>query len=314
LKVLAIDLGGSHATCAIVQDRILLTSEEIAADSTENLSALLVRVLETFKRLANQLGISLKGCEGIAIGFPGLVSTRATWVLSTNAKYEDAPGLDLAAWGRETLGLPLRIENDARLALLGEVYAGAAQGFTEVVMMTLGTGIGGVAMIEGKLLRGKHSQAGCLGGHIPVLFSGRPCTCGSIGCAEAEASGWALPLVFEAWPEARSSSLAKYSKIGFRELFEEAAAGDPVAVRIRDRCLQIWCANAVAMVHAYDPELIVIGGGVMKSAGTIIPVVQAHVQKYAWTPWGKVEVRAAMLGNHAALFGAVPLLSETLAG
>jgi glucokinase len=312
LKVLAIDLGGSHATCAIVQDRTILASEEIAADSAEHLSALLVRVLDAFQRLANRVGISLKGCDGIAIGFPGLVSAHATRVLSTNAKYEDAPGLDLAAWGRQALGLPLRIENDARLALLGEVYAGAAQGFTDVVMMTLGTGIGGVAMIEGKLLRGKHSQAGCLGGHIPVLFSGRTCTCGGIGCAEAEASGWALPLIFEDWPAARASSLAKYPKIGFKELFEEAAVGDPVAVGIRERCLKVWCADAVAMVHAYDPEIIVMGGGVMKSAGTIIPVIESHVQKYAWTPWGKVEVRAAVLGNHAALLGAVPLLSDPL--
>jgi len=315
LNALAIDLGGSHATCAIVRDHTILASEELAADSADNLSALLIRALDTFTRLASQVGISLKGCDGIAIGFPGLVSTHTTRVLSTNAKYEDAPSVDLAAWGRQALGLPLRIENDARLALLGEVYAGAARGFTEVVMMTLGTGIGGVAMIGGKLLRGKHSQAGCLGGHIPVLFSGgRRCTCGGIGCAEAEASGWALPLVFQEWPGSSSSSLAKYSKIGFRELFEEAAAGDPVAVGIRDRCFKVWCADAVAMVHAYDPEIIVMGGGVLKSAGAIVPVIQSHVQKYAWTPWGTVEVRAAVLGNDAALLGAIPLLSDTLAG
>ena len=312
--VLAIDLGGSHATCAIVQDRSILVSEDILADSAENLSALLVRAQDTFRKLAHQLQVSSKDCHGIAIGFPGLVSTREGRVLSTNAKYEDAPGLDLAAWSRESFGLPLRIENDARLALLGEVYAGAAQGFTEVVMMTLGTGIGGVAMIAGKLLRGKHAQAGCLGGHIPVMFSGRPCTCGGIGCAEAEASGWALPLVFAEWPGAGDSSLAKYSKFGFKELFEQAEAGDQVAVGIRDRCLKVWCAAAVALVHAYDPELIVMGGGAMKNASTITPVIQSHVQKHAWTPWGKVEVRAAVLGNHAALLGAVPLLSDTQAG
>jgi glucokinase len=68
------------------------------------------------------------------------------------------------------------------------------------------------------------------------------------------------------------------------------------------------------MIHAYDPEIIVMGGGVMKSAGEIVPVIQSHVQKYAWTPWGKVEVRAALLGNHAALLGAVPLLADTRAG
>jgi glucokinase len=314
LRALAIDLGGSHATCAIVQDREILVSEQIAADGAENLSALLVRALNVFGRLANRAGITFKECDGIAAGFPGLVSAKTTRVISTNAKFEDAPGLDLAAWAQQNLGLRLRIDNDARLALLGEVYAGAAKGFTEVVMMTLGTGIGGVAMIEGKLLRGKHSQAGCLGGHIPVLFSGRPCTCGGMGCAEAEAGGWSLPLVFQEWPGAQKSSLAKYPKLGFKELFEEADSGDQVAAEIRERCLKVWCADAVAMIHAYDPEIIVLGGGVAKSAARILPALQWHVEKYAWTPWGKVEVRAAALGNHAALLGAVPLLSETLAG
>jgi glucokinase len=100
--------------------------------------------------------------------------------------------------------------------------------------------------------------------------------------------------------------------VGFRELFEEAAAGDEVALAVRDRCLSVWCADAVALVHAYDPELIVIGGGVMKSAANIIPTIQSHVREHAWTPWGKVQVRAAELGNDAALLGAVPLLSEKL--
>src|SRR5262249_36395760 len=122
-----------------------------------------------------------------------------------------------------------------------------------------------------------------------------------------------LPLVFQEWPGANESSLAKYPKPGFKELFEESDAGDRVALEIRERCLRIWCADAVAMIHAYDPELIGLGGGVAKRAANIVPVLQSHVEKYAWTPWGKVEVRVAALGNHAALLGAVPLLSETSA-
>ena len=177
-------------------------------------------------------------------------------------------------------------------------------------MMTLGTGIGGVAMLDGKLLRGKHAQAGALGGHIPVLFTGRQCNCGAIGCAEAEARGWSLPYVVKEWPGISKSALAKCPEVGFKELFQEAANGDEIAVAIRDRCLRIWAADAVGLVHCFDPEIIVIGGGVMKSADIIIPYVEKYVQKYSWTPWGKVQVRAAALGNNAALLGAVPLLSE----
>jgi glucokinase len=274
------------------------------------LRAVLPAIEDVFRKLVKQQSLSFDNFSGIAVGLAALVDSRAGRILSTNGKYDDAKDTDLATWSREAFGLSLRIENDARMALLGECYGGAARGFFDVVMMTLGTGIGGVAMIEGKLLRGKHSQAGCLGGHIPVLFDGRPCTCGAIGCAEAEASGWALPRIVRDWPRVSASALSKYLNIGFKDLFAEAANGDEVALAIRDRCLKVWAAAAVGLVHAYDPDLIVIGGGVMESADVIIPAVKSHVQKHSWTPWGKVQVKRAELGNNAALVGAVPLLSD----
>jgi glucokinase len=312
VKALAVDIGGTHANCGLVEDWSVLAYESIDVASATNIRAVLSRVAEVFRKLIKSQSLSLDNFQGIAVGFPGLVDSRIGRVVSTNKKYDDAPGVDFGAWGREALGLPLRIENDARMALLGESYAGAARGFGDVVMMTLGTGIGGVAMIESKLLRGKHAQAGCLGGHIPVLFNGRPCTCGGIGCAEAEASGWSLPGIVKDFAGASESSLSKCSHVSFKQLFEEAAHGDKAALAIRDRCLNVWAADAVALVHAYDPEIIVIGGGVMESAEIIIPYIEAHVHKYAWTPWGKVQVRPAELANNAALVGAIPLLSEKI--
>jgi len=198
------------------------------------------------------------------------------------------------------------------MALLGEQYAGAARGFDDVVMTTLGTGIGGAAMIGGALIRGKHAQAGCLGGHLPVLFNGRTCTCGNIGCPEAEAAGWSVPLVARDWPGYADSALGKDEPVNFEKLFRFAAQGDRVAVALRDRCLHIWAASTTGLIHAYDPEIVVYGGGVMKSADIIIPFVQAYVEKHAWTPWGKVKVRVAELGNNAGLLGAIPLLSESI--
>jgi glucokinase len=313
MKALAIDLGGTHATCGLVEDRTILACEKLDTDGAKNLRRMLPQITEIFCQLIKRQCLSLSDFAGIAVGLAALVDSRTGRVLSTNGKYDDAKEIDLADWSRAKFGLPLRIENDARMALLGESYGGVAQGFTDVVMMTLGTGIGGVAMIEGKLLRGQHSQAGCLGGHIPVLFNGRPCTCGGIGCAEAEASGWALPGIVKDWPEASKSSLSKYPHIGFKDLFEEANRGDKVALAIRERCLNVWAADAVGLVHAYDPEIIVIGGGVMESAEVIIPYIESYVHKHSWTPWGKVHVRAARLGNNAALLGAVPLLSENTA-
>jgi glucokinase len=310
MKALAIDLGGTHATCGLLDGHAILAYETVDTDRARSLGAMLPVFVNTFEKLLKEAFLNFEDCAGIAIGFAGLVDSRRGRVVSTNQKYEDATNIDLPTWSSETFNLPLRIENDARLALLGEAYGGAARGLDDVVMMTLGTGIGGVAMIEGKLLRGKHSQAGCLGGHLPVRYDGRTCSCGAIGCAESEASGWALPFLLKEWPGMSKSALAQYPNVGFKEVFEEAARGDEAALGIRDHCLRIWAVDAVGLVHAYDPEMIVIGGGVMKSADVIIPYVEAYVQKYAWTPWGKVQVRAASLGNNAALIGAIPLLSE----
>jgi glucokinase len=310
MKALAIDLGGTHAAFALVDGATLVHTETLATDRAQGLKPLLPKFTEMLNAVLAKTGTNPNECAGIALGFAGLVDARSGRVLSTNAKYDDALSVDLPAWSREAFGLGFRIENDARMALLGEYYAGAARGFSDVVMITLGTGVGGATLIEGKLLRGKHMQAGCLGGHIPVLFSGRKCTCGNIGCAEAEASGWALPLVVKEWPGIAKSSLASHAEIGFKELFADARGGDAVAIAIRDRCLNVWAADAVGLVHMYDPEVIVIGGGVMKSADVILPYVQEYVSKYAWTPWGKVQVRAAELGNNGGLLGAIPLLTE----
>jgi glucokinase len=306
---IGIDLGGSHATIALVKGDQILGSRRVSLDSKQPLRPALAVFAEAIRKLLRELKMDAADCEGVALGFCGLADARIGRVISTNKKYEDAPSIDFDAWSRQEFGLRFGIENDARMALLGERHAGAARGCDNVVMITLGTGIGGAAMIEGKLLRGKHAQAGCLGGHLPAKVGGRPCTCGAIGCLEAEASGWSLPLLAREWPGFSTSKLAGLDNIDFKMLFEMADVGDRVAVEILDYCLKVWATGAVGLIHAYDPELIVIGGGVMRSAAVILPYIQGYVKQHAWTPWGKVEVVAAQLGNDAGLFGAIPLLT-----
>ncbi|MGA7340125.1 MAG: ROK family protein [Terracidiphilus sp.] len=310
MLALSLDMGGTHIGCALVRDREILSSAALDSESAASLASLLPLLAATLSRLLAEAGANAGACAGIAIGFPGIVDARTGRILSTLKKYEDAIELDLAGWSRAAFGVKLRMENDARMALLGEQYAGAAQDVRDAVMMTLGTGIGGAAMIQGKLLRGGHAQAGCLGGHLPVDFRGRACSCGNIGCAEAEAAGWSLPGILRETPGFAASSLATASKLDFHALFSAADEGDAVALEVRARCLAVWAANAVDLVHAYDPELVIMGGGVLRRAEIIVPYVQNYVSKHAWAAWGKPQVRAAVLGESAALLGAVPLLSE----
>jgi glucokinase len=126
---------------------------------------------------------------------------------------------------------------------------------------------------------------------------------------EAEASTWALPGICRDWPGFEESDLARARRLDFETLFSRARVGDRVSVEIRDRCLRIWASAAVSMIHAWDPEVLVIGGGVMKNPRAVLPFVREHVKRHAWTPWGRVTVRAAALGEQAALLGAVPLVA-----
>jgi glucokinase len=304
VRVLAVDLGGGHATCALVDGAQLMAKEEVTFADGLKLEPILPLLAAALERLLER-----GSAEGVGLGFCGLVDAPNTRVSSTNGKFVDAVDVDLGAWSRGRLGLPLRLENDARLALLGECAAGAAQGETDVVMFTLGTGIGGVAMMGGHPLQGKHGQAGVLGGHVPVRMNGRRCTCGALGCAESEASGWSLPLVCAEWPGYAESMLHR-REINFENLFACAAEGDAVAKQVLQHCLAVWGAAAVAAIHAFDPDVLIYGGGVMRSGDVILPFIQNYVNQYAWTPWGKVQVRAAQLGNDAALLGVARLFQQ----
>jgi len=312
MRALALDMGGSHIGCGVVEGDRLLAHTSISTGDSRRLAHLLPAINKTLHTLLQQTHVKAQACEGIAIGFPGIIDSRSGTICSTLNKYEDALELDLVAWALETFDLPIRIENDARMALLGEHHSGSGRGLDNLVMMTLGTGIGSAAILTGRLLRGVHGHAGCLGGHMVIKFSGRHCLCGNIGCAEAEASGWSLPSVLREWPKFNTSSLSSLEAPGFRELFEYADRGDEVALEVRRHCLQVWAANAVSLIHAYDPEVFIVGGGVMESAALIIPFIQDYVDRHTWASWGKVKLRAAMLGNTAALLGAIPLLTEEI--
>jgi glucokinase len=312
MLALSLDMGGTHIGCGLVRDNELLGSTSLDSELAGSLESLLPCVTKALRILLKESGATAEECDGIAIGFPGIVDVRDGRILSTLKKYEDAIHLDLEQWAIGQFGLGLRIENDARMALLGEQYAGAAQGVQDVVMITLGTGIGGAAMMLGKLVRGAHAQAACLGGHLPVNYRGHKCKCGNVGCAEAEAAGWSLPQILRETPGFHESSLANVAQLNFQTLFAAAQKEDSVACAVLKHCLNIWAANAVAVIHAYDPEVVVFGGGVMQSADVILPFVKEYVEEHAWTSWGTPRVCAALLGGNAALLGAVPLLSEDL--
>jgi glucokinase len=260
--------------------------------------------------LLDEANVERHACDGLVFGFLGAVDCRTGRVLATNEKFNDAIGFDFQAWARQRFGWRVVLENDVRVALIGEHSCGAAKGAEDAVMISLGTGIGTAVFLGGAPLRGRTNQAGSLGGHLPLHLHGRRCTCGGTGCAEAEASSWALPGVCRDWPGFSQSLLALAKVIDFRALFEAKDAGDTTANAIFEHCLDIWTALAVALTHAYSPQVIVLGGGVMARADEILPGLSAGLSREAWSPGGAVAVRASALGSSAALHAAIPILRE----
>lgn len=304
MNTVAIDLGGTIIKAGLLDGNRLVEFCTEKAASEEGLKNNLPVIEKMITRLLENQNISAKELLGIGFSFPGLVDSVRNRVLSTNKKYDDAPALDLPRWAKETWNLPLYLENDARMALLGEWQHGAGQGIENSVMVTLGTGIGTAVLIEGKLLKGKHFQAGNLGGHFTVNHRGTVCTCGNIGCMEAEAATWRLPELIKGHFAFASSSLKNEKVLDYEALFRNATQDDFLANEILDHCFSVWASGLISMIHAFDPEIMILGGGIMKSAPVILPELQKRINKYAWTPWGKVKLLKAKNINTAALYGA----------
>jgi glucokinase len=310
---LAVDLGGSHAACGVIRGGSILAACSIPADGRRPLASLLPDLGQALRDLTETTEIRSSDPAALVFGFCGIVSARERRILATNGKFEDATALDLSGWCQSEFGVPFLPENDARLALLGEHAYGAARGAEDAVMITLGSGIGGAALIRGRLIESRHGLAGTIGGHLPVVLEGRLCSCGNRGCAEAEASTTVLADIYREQSGSKEEGLLYgQERIGFAQLFEAVDRNDRVAIAALDHCLRVWSSLTIALVHAYDPEVVVFGGSVMRREDAILPRLQEHVGAHAWTPGRIVPLRRAALGSDAALLGAIPLVEAYL--
>jgi glucokinase len=310
---IAIDLGGTIIKIGLLNEGHLIDRSEIVAQSASGLKLQLPELEAAINQILLTNQVQKENVLGIGFSFAGLVDSVQNRILSTNQKYDDGPETDLVSWALEKWNWPLFAMNDARMALLGEWQHGAGKGYTELVAVTLGTGIGTAVLMNGELLIGKHFQSGNLGGHFVVNHNGTRCTCGNIGCVEAEASTWRLPSLLKEHPKFSESSIKDEEVLDFRALFSHAATNDLVANEVLEHCLSVWSAGIISMIHAFDPEMIILSGGIMKSSAIILPVLQEKVDQLAWTPWGKVKLVEAKYPDSAALYGADYLVRSSVA-
>ena len=307
---IGVDIGGSHVECGIVCDDRVVVSETIKVRNA-SLSAVLPSLEALVHSYLAKGKDEIFAFSGIAVGICAVVDRSGT-IAATNGKYDDGVGFNFGRWSEQSFGLPCVAENDTRLALLGEHFAGAARGFDDVILVTLGTGIGGAVLLGGKLLRSEGGRAGGLAGHLGVDWRGRICSCGNRGCAEAEASTASLDAVCREWEGFAESALGKTAgSIDYRCLFDAVDHGDRVAQEVLDRNIGVWSALTVSLIHAYDPRAILFGGGVMHRHEAILPKIREHVARHAWLGKDSVVILPTSLGPHSALCGAIPLLGPS---
>ena len=310
MTALACDIGATRIKLGLIKEGQVLRHDMLRSHSEHALRERLPELADALRRLCRAGGVALADCRGVTMSVPSLIDVASGRLLAHYGRFRDMPSLDLRGWAKAELGLPLALENDARMAAVGEWRYGAGRGCDNLVMITLGTGLGTSVVMEGRIVRGSHGQAGCLGGHLTVRYGGRPCGCGNIGCAEAEASTAFLPELAKARPDFAVSALTREPALDFAAVFRHAAQGDKCAQALRDHSLQVWSSLAVNLIHAYDPELVILGGGIMASADVILPTVCEYVLRHAHTPWGRVRVVASELGDSAALVAGEWLLEE----
>jgi glucokinase len=209
-------------------------------------------------------------------------------------------GIDLRSAFSRALGVPWVIENDARSYAWGEWLFGAGRGANTMVCMTLGTGIGCAVVVDGTPYRGGGQLGGLLGGHLSIDRNGPMCACGSRGCLELFCSATALRRQILS----RRSDVSQSSSDVIAEFFGQVRRGDHHDLNVFDEFINNLALGVVNVIHAYGPDVVVLGGGIMKSADVILPPLTERVHRMAWTfPRGSVMIRPSQLGNRAAAAG-----------
>ena len=304
---LGIDLGGINVAAGLVSDTGKVVSHRsVPTPRTPN--AVADAIADHVKNLLSKTGGTV---EYIGLGAPGTIDPD-TGVVEywSNLDFHHVP---LASMITERTGLPVRMENDAGCAALGEYIAGAGKGSSSMVVITLGTGIGGGAVLDGRLYTGLN-HAGLEVGHLVVEHKGRQCTCGRRGCFETYCSATALiretRKAMDSAPDSLLWTLAgSKEKINGKLLFEAYGRGDAAATAAVEEFLEYLGDGVSSLVNIFQPEVFAIGGGLAGAGEAILDPVRRILnhEDYARESSKRTKLVKAKLGNDAGIIGAAML-------
>jgi len=305
---IGIDLGGTNIAVGIVNEKYEIVAMHSVPTGASRPAAEVIRDMgDAVEAALVKAGVSIDQCESIGVGSPGTCdSEKGTVARAYNLGWFDVP---ICAMLQSRFGIPARLSNDANCAALAETVAGNAIGCKNMVLITLGTGVGGGIIIDGKIYAGMRS-AGAELGHMLLVLDGEQCTCGRRGCWETYASATALiRQAQQAAADHPESLLAQAGEITGLAVFQAADQGDSVAQSVIDRYCVYVAAGFTDLVNSLAPEMILLGGGISRQGERILAPIREYVvgncfgQKDGAVP----VIKAAKLGNEAGIIGAAAL-------
>ena len=312
IETIGVDLGGTKMLVGVLSgtEPLYEQREHSTGQTEDELVELLVREVEEARQARPDVA-------AVGLGIPATIDhERGVALAAVNLPLSDVPIKEVVS---ERTGLPVFVDNDANVAAYAEYLYGAGQGKPEMVMLTVGTGIGGGLILGGEVYRGS-TGAGAELGHTVIQMDGPPCqgTCPNHGCVEALASGTALGREARAAAEGAPDSalgklLAEGGEVDGRAATEAAVAGDEVAIGVFDLIgsrLGVACAT---FANVFQPHAIVVGGGVIAAGDLLLEPARRELRRRALNPMNRTPILEATLGNDAGMIGAAAMARDELA-
>lgn len=303
-----IDVGGTTVKCGLFQtDGTLVDKWEIPTRTEDKGKNILPDVAEAINRKIAEKGIDKKDVEGVGIGIPGPINSKGEAACAVNLYWGFTPVAQIL---HDLTGLKAKAGNDANVAALGEAWEGAAAGAQNVILVTLGTGVGGGIIIDGKIVAGAHGAGGEIGHAMVVRGEEEKCNCGNNGCLEQYTSATGIVRVAGRMlaQTDEESTLRSLQNITAKDVLDAFKAGDAVAVRIMEYVGDILGGALASFATVADPEAIVIGGGVSKAGQPLIDCIQKYYKKYAFSSCKETPIVLASLGNDAGIYGSAKMV------
>lgn len=313
MYVFGVDIGGTGVKAGIVNEegKIVIKSY-IRTDASLDYKKIAKDIADQLIKLSSDSGIAITEISGIGIGCPGAINSKKGVIdYANNLKWENVPLSDEL---RKHIDLPSKISNDANVAALGETVFGAGKNYSDTVLLTLGTGVGGGVVIDNKLYEGYESKGTELG-HTVIVRGGEPCTCGRRGCLEAYASATALIRDTKRAMEKNPSSKmwefvnGDINAVDGRTSFECAKANDEPAKEVVKNYIECLGEGICDFINIFRPQAILLGGGVCAQGENLLAPLREFVRKntYGYKNAPKTEILVATLGNDAGIIGASSL-------